>query len=160
MVAAAYLDPAWLARQDPTRDFAFLTVKPRWISGRRVQIEQVTGANRLGIRVVRGRRIAIPAYPGGTNNDPVTCTVPVYYDGFYPAFDCNPYVGGTSGAPFLLQTARGMTVVGVIGGLHQGGCTPATSYSPPLGRPALRAYLRAADRAPADTAPAAGSDGC
>jgi hypothetical protein len=50
--------------------------------------------------------------------------------------------------------------VGLIGGLHQGGCSPVTSYSSPLGAPARRAYLRAAAGARGDIVPPAGPDGC
>jgi hypothetical protein len=49
---------------------------------------------------------------------------------------------------------------GDIGGLHQGGCTPSTSYSPPLGKPAQAALARAVSHAKSDVFPAAGSDGC
>ncbi len=159
-VTAAYLDPEWLTSQDPRRDFAFLTVAPLRIDDRWKTIEQVTGANRLGRRAFAGETVTIPAYPGGTSNEPVTCTVPLYFDGIYPAFNCNPYVGGTSGSPWIAQTRRGPTVVGLIGGLHQGGCFAYTSYSPPFGAAILRAYRRAVAGGPGDVAPVAGSDGC
>jgi V8-like Glu-specific endopeptidase len=156
-VTAAYVDPAWIARQDPQRDFAFLTVAPRSIAGREEQIEQVTGANRLDARPVRaGERVTIPAYAAGTDDEPITCTVPVYYHGRYPAFDCDPYPGGTSGAPLMTGTA----VRGVIGGLHQGGCETFTSYSAPLGKAARRAYAAAIADDAGDRVPAAGGDGC
>ena len=160
VVTGVYLDSDWLGKQDPKRDFAFLTVSAQSIGGRLTQIEQVTGANRLGWRVRSGQLVTIPGYPAGTANDPVTCTVRVYFRGLFPAFDCNPYAGGTSGSPFLVHTSHGTTVVGLIGGLHQGGCTPATSYSSPLGGAAHRAYLRAAAGAPSDRAESAGDDGC
>jgi V8-like Glu-specific endopeptidase len=159
-VTRAYLDPAWLCCQDPERDFAFLTVAPQLIGGRYEQIEQVTGANRLGFWAFSGERVRVPAYPAGTDNDPITCTARLYFHGPYPAFDCDPYVTGTSGSPFLIHTARGAKVVGVIGGVHQGGCTSSTSYSSPFGEAAKRAYLRAASGTPGDSAPSPGPDGC
>jgi V8-like Glu-specific endopeptidase len=159
-VTAAYVDSTWLAKQDPAHDYAFLTVAPRRVRGQSEQIEQVTGANRLGSRAIRGERVTVPGYPAGTDNDPITCTTPLYFSGFYPAFDCNPYVGGTSGAPFLVHTARGSVVVGLIGGLHQGGCTSSTSYSSPLGAAAQQVYHRAAAGVRGDDADPAGSDGC
>jgi V8-like Glu-specific endopeptidase len=159
-VTAAYLDPAWLARQAPERDFAFLLVAPRSIGGREEEIEQIAGANRLGLRPRSGQLVTVPAYPAGGDNDPVTCTVQIYYDGPYPAFNCNPYVDGTSGAPFILQTTHGTVVTGVIGGLHQGGCAAFTTYSSPFGASARRAYVRAASGARSDSAPAPGGDGC
>ena len=159
-VTAAYLDRGWLGRRDPRRDFAFLTVASRTIDGRQVPIQQLTGANGLDLRPLPGERVTVPAYPAGTDDEQITCTVAVYYDGPYPAFDCTPYPGGTSGAPLLVSTPQGTLVAGVIGGLHQGGCFPFTSYSAPLGEPAWRAYSAAVADAQGDTAPAADSDGC
>jgi V8-like Glu-specific endopeptidase len=156
-VTAAYVAPGWLTAQDPRRDFAFLLVAPKRLHGHRRQIEQVTGANHLGFAPHAGQRVTVPAYPAGTNNEPITCTAPVYFEGIYPAFNCNPYPGGTSGSPWL---AHGRRVVGLIGGLHQGGCFTWTSYSPPFGRAIHRAYERAVRRATPDVVPPAGSDGC
>jgi V8-like Glu-specific endopeptidase len=159
-VTGAYLDPAWLTSQDPRRDFAFLTVAPKLRDGRPTEIERVTGANILGLHTRRGERVTIPAYPGGADNLPVTCEVPLYYEGVYPAFNCDPYVGGTSGSPWLVRSGSGHKVVALIGGLHQGGCFSYTSYSPPFGDPVRRAYLRAVHHDVPDVAPVAGSDGC
>jgi V8-like Glu-specific endopeptidase len=159
-VTGAYLDPAWLTSQDPRRDFAFLTVAPRMIDGRRTEIERVTGANLLWLHTRRGERVTIPAYPAGADNLPVTCEVPLYYEGVYPAFNCDPYVGGTSGSPWLVRSGSRRKVVALIGGLHQGGCFSWTSYSPPFGAPARRAYMRAVHHDTPDVAPVAGSDGC
>jgi V8-like Glu-specific endopeptidase len=47
-VTALHLAPGWLKSQDPQDDFAFLTVAPRTIDGRRIEIQQVTGAYQLG----------------------------------------------------------------------------------------------------------------
>ncbi len=74
---------------------------------------------------------------------PITCTAKVYFEGVYPAFNCNPYIGGTSGSPWLAPTPEGVMVVGLIAGLHQGGCYTYTSYSP----------RSAATPAPSTTAP-------
>jgi V8-like Glu-specific endopeptidase len=160
VVTAAYVDPAWIQRQNPRRDFAFLTVAPKTVRGRRTGIEQVTGAPRLALDQRRGRRVTVPGYPAGTNNEPITCTASLYYRGFSPAFDCDNYVDGTSGSPWLVHTTGGTEIVAVIGGLHQGGCSASTSYSSPFGAPVLRTYQRAVAHAPGDTAPVAGSDGC
>jgi V8-like Glu-specific endopeptidase len=157
---AVYLDPAWVRSQDPRRDFAFLKIAPRRINGHEVNIQQVTGGIRLGTHAAAKRRVTIPAYPEGAANNPLTCTVPVYYDGIYPAFNCNPYVGGTSGAPWITRSRQGATEVGLIGGLHQGGCFSYTSYSPPFGAAIHRAYERAVAGGPGNVAPVAGGDGC
>jgi V8-like Glu-specific endopeptidase len=160
-VTGAYLDPQWLKNQNPHRDYAFLTVAPRTIGGTPIEIQSVTGSDRLGTAAHKGESVTVPAYPHGTNNDPITCTAPVYFaQGVYPAFNCNPYVDGTSGSPWLVQTPNGPEVVGLVAGLHQGGCETWTSYSPPLGSHALATYKRAVDGGKPDVAPQAGSDGC
>lgn len=159
-VKAAYGAPAWISRQDPHRDWAFLTVAPRTVNGRRRTLQSITGANRLGDTAATGSSVTVIGYGAGANDEAIRCTAHVYRHDGYPAFDCGGYVGGTSGSPWLHKTRLGPVVTGDIGGLHQGGCTPSTSYSPPLGTPAHQAFYRAAHRAKADVFPAPGSDGC
>jgi V8-like Glu-specific endopeptidase len=159
-VTAAYLEPKWLAREAPQADVAFLTVAPQTIDGVQTQIEQVTGAYELGFTATRGDRVNVTGYPGGPQDDPVTCTTSVYRTRGFPSFDCRGFVGGTSGSPWLRLTPRGAEIVGVIGGLNQGGCHDYTSYSSPLAAEAHAAYRRAADGARADVAPQPDGDGC
>jgi V8-like Glu-specific endopeptidase len=159
-VTAAYLEPEWLAREAPRADVAFLTVAPQTINGVRTEIEQVTGAYELGFTAARGNPVNVTGYPGGAQDDPVTCAARVYRTNGFPAFDCRGFVGGTSGSPWLRLTPHGAEIVGVIGGLHQGGCHDYTSYSSPLAAEAHAAYRRAADGAPADVAPQPDGDGC
>jgi V8-like Glu-specific endopeptidase len=159
-VSAAYVDPKWVTRQDPADDVAFLTVAPRSVNGVRTEIEHVTGGYGLGATARRNQRVTVTGYPAGTANDPITCTTRIYLTGAFPSFDCRGYVDGTSGSPWLRTTRQGEEVVGVIGGLNQGGCHDYTSYSSPLAHDAERAYVRASGEAPADVAPAPGDDGC
>jgi V8-like Glu-specific endopeptidase len=159
-VTGAYFDPEWMSRQKPTRDFAFLTVAPRRIAGVETEIQSVTGANVLGTKPSRGATVTIPADPAGEANAPITCTTKVYFDGIFPAFNCNPYVDGTSGSPWLAATSEGVMVVGLIAGLHQGGCYSYTSYSPPLDNHARAVFQRAAAGAKPEIGPEAGSDNC
>lgn len=159
-VTGAYFDPEWMAHQSPTRDFAFLTVAPRRIGGVPTEIQAVTGANVLGTKPTRGETVTIPADPAGEANAPITCTAKVYFEGSFPAFNCNPYVDGTSGSPWLAATSEGVMVVGLIAGLHQGGCYSYTSYSPPLDSDARAVYQRAASGAKPQIGPEAGSDNC
>jgi V8-like Glu-specific endopeptidase len=159
-VTAAHLDRKWVARQDPDDDVAFLTVAPRTINGARTTIEQVTGAYTLGSTAARGQRVTLTGYPAGSANNPITCTTKTYLTREFPTFDCRGYVGGTSGTPWLRATSHGTRIVGVIGGLNQGGCHDYTSYSSPLARDADDAYRRAWEHAPADVAPEARDDGC
>jgi V8-like Glu-specific endopeptidase len=159
-VTGAYFDPAWIAEQNPTRDFAFLTVAPRKIGGVQTDIQTVTGANVLSTKPTQGEAVTVPAYPDGQAKVPITCTAKVYFEGIFPAFNCNPYIGGTSGSPWLAATSEGVMVVGLIAGLHQGGCYTYTSYSPPLGDNARAVYNRAVAGAKPDIGPDPGSDGC
>jgi V8-like Glu-specific endopeptidase len=159
-VTAVHVEPKWVTRQDPHADVAFLTVAPRTIDGDRTEIEQVTGAYALGSTPSRGQTVTVTGYPAGTTNNPITCTTKTYLTNGFPSFDCRGYVDGTSGSPWLRTTRRGTQIVGVIGGLNQGGCVDYTSYSSPLARDADAAYNRAAADAPADVAPSPGSDGC
>jgi V8-like Glu-specific endopeptidase len=160
-VTGAYFDPEWIAEQNPSRDYAFLTVAPRPIGGVRTDIQAVTGANVLSTGPSRGETVTVPAYPDGkATADPITCTAKVHFDGPFPAFNCNPYVDGTSGSPWLASTSDGIMVVGLIAGLHQGGCYTYTSYSPPLGSHARAVYQRAVAGAKPDIGPEPGSDDC
>jgi V8-like Glu-specific endopeptidase len=160
IVTATHLEPDWVADQDPHTDVAFLTVAPRTINGLSREIEQVTGAYSLGPTAVGGQQVTVTGYPGGGPNDPITCVTTVYLTNGFPSFDCHGFVGGTSGSPWLRATRQGTEIVGVIGGLNQGGCHEYTSYSSPLASDADDAYHRAAYEVPADVAPRPAADGC
>lgn len=104
--------------------------------------------------------MTVPAYVLGSHDEPVTCTAPTYDHAGYPAFNCNRYADGTSGAPWLVRTGRTWEVVGVIGDLHQGGCYPWTSYTAPFDAATQRLALQAASGGLASTFPTPGGDGC
>ncbi len=159
-VTAVHLASRWTTRQDPDDDVAFLTVAPQTIGGTRTEIERVTGAFALGVTPRRGMRVTVTGYPAGAANDPITCATSTYVTRSFPSFDCRGYVGGTSGSPWLRTTRSGTEIVGVIGGLNQGGCHDYTSYSSPLARDADDSYRRASRHAAPDVAPQAASDGC
>lgn len=158
-VTAAHLPLGWLHSQDPHDDFAFLTVAPRTIHGQRTEIQQVTGADAVGVQPRSGETITVLGYPEASDS-PKTCRTKVYFTRGYPSFDCRGYVAGTSGGPWLVQAAGGTRVVGVIGGRNQGGCVDSSSYSSPLTQAAHRAYVEASDHNPPDVAPAPTGDGC
>ncbi len=159
-VTAAYGAPRWLSAQDPHRDWAFLTVAPQSINGKTRRIQSVTGGNPLGRTARASDSVTVIGYAVGSNDEALRCTTRVYIHNTWPAFDCGRFPGGTSGSPWLRKTSSGFVITGDIGGLHQGGCTPATSYSPPLGKPAQHALARAISHATGDIFPAPGSDGC
>jgi Trypsin len=159
-VTAAYGSPRWIHHHDTQRDWAFLRVANKVNNGKVVYLQHVVGGNRLGGVATAKEAIRVPAYPLGSNDKPITCVTRVYLHNGFPAFNCGGYVGGTSGAPWLAGHGRIRTVVGVIGGLHQGGCTPATSYSARLGPPALSAFKRAEHHRAANKFPTPPGDGC
>lgn len=155
-VLAAYVDPRWLHDQDPLRDVAILKVAPEDIFGTSVQLQQVTGGNRLIATPAVIGQLQVPAYEAGVGGQPFDCFAMAYRTGPYTAFDCDGYVAGTSGAPFI----QGSTVLGVIGGLHQGGCFSNTSYSAAFDATTIALLDRAISGAAGDNLPAPGSDGC
>lgn len=120
-VRRAYVARAWLRTRDPHADVAVLEVAPR--GGRR--IEDVTGGLRYA-DAVAGQPVSVSGYPIGTGG-PVGCTDILYLTEAYPSIDCSGLVDGVSGGPWL-QAGR---LVGVTGGLQQGGCAD-TEYSAPL----------------------------
>ena len=160
-VQKAWVSPRWVSSQDPHDDYAFLQVAPQTRNGRTVHVQDVTGGSLLGLAPRAGTTVTSVAYPYGIDDQPITCVNRIVTTSGYPTFNCHGYPGGTSGSPFLL-THRGLpnVVVGLIGGLHQGGCYEWNSFSSPFGADTLTTYLRAAAGRPADTVPVAGSDGC
>jgi V8-like Glu-specific endopeptidase len=164
--ARVYADPSWIAHQDPAHDMAILKMQPQERNGRRVGVEDVVGANLLGLAPPAGTQVGVPAYPTGIDDEPVSCLSAVYRTGGYPAFDCPGYPGGTSGAPFLqsLEPSDGRQydhrVVGVIGGLYQGGCSADTSYSAPFLPDVYQVWLRATWGSTPDVLPPPHSSGC
>ena len=161
-VIGAYVSPAWEQGQDTQHDYAILKVAPQTINGHRTTLQRVTGGNVLAVAPPSGARVTDIAYNGGVGGQAIRCTVPVYYTDGYPGFNCHGYVGGSSGSPWLLSVgSRSLpVVVGLIGGLHQGGCYEYTSYSSAFRPDIYRVLLRAVLGRSPDTVPEAGSDGC
>jgi V8-like Glu-specific endopeptidase len=159
-VTAAFGAPDWMTDQSPLSDVAFLVVAPQERHGHLEEIQAVTGGDPLGVTPSSAQTVSVPAYALGSDDSPFTCNAVIYDTGVYPGFDCNSYPGGTSGSPFLLATSVGDTVVGVIGGLHQGGCQAVTSYTTPFGPIVWSAYARAVAGEHPDSFPRPGGDGC
>jgi hypothetical protein len=137
-VENAIVDPRWSSDGDPDFDVAFLVVHGG--------IEDVTGANDLGIGISPGVLAATIGYPNALD-EPIVC---VNYTRRQSEnqlrFDCADYTDGTSGGPLLTgvdpASGRG-TLLGVVGGYQQGGETPDISYSPYFG-PDIGALYRTA----------------
>ncbi len=129
-VTGAYVLPAWQHDQDPTTDYAVLTVAPNVVNGRATQLADVTGSESLGAAPTVGSSVTVVAYNAGRDDEPVTCVAKVFRIKGFPTFDCHGFVGGSSGSPWLTIDGTGhATVHGVIGGLKQGGCHEYRSHS-------------------------------
>lgn len=142
-VTRAYMNRAWQKSEDPDDDIAFLRLA-RAADG--VPIEDVTGAESLATGWPARSYVRVVGYPDGAAR-PVWCAN--WTREFSPTqlrFDCGGYTTGTSGGPFLADvsaiTGEG-TVIGVLGGYHQGGNTPSVSYSIAFGPAVARLFAKA-----------------
>lgn len=163
-VTAAYVHPTWNATQSPDADFAFLTVAPSTSNRTAAPVQSVVGAASLGGAPHAGTVVTVAAYAAGINDSAIMCTAattdtdadpdPV------PTFTCGRFPSGTSGGPWIEQSASGAVVDGVIGGLHQGGCTDPTSYTARFGASVHEVLKRAISAAPPDRLSSPGSNGC
>ncbi|KAK2590529.1 hypothetical protein QQS21_011796 [Conoideocrella luteorostrata] len=152
-IKATYVHPGWNKNFDISLDFAFLTLKKGRYKGRSVNVQEVTGGNRLVINsgLVQTVNVASTAFK---EQRPRTCTTKTYKarDG-QMALHCDPMQSGTSGAPWVAnynkQTMRG-DVIGVVGGLHTGGCTDETTFSCQFTQATLDTYNRAVAGGPGD----------
>ena len=153
-VDALYLDPRWLANRDPQADYAIARVgRP---AGGAVEA-QVGSALTLGAAPARGRQVTVVAYPAGTGGSPIGCqTGTGFNEDGYPELPCAGLVDGTSGAPWI----SGSSVIGVIGGLHGGGCAQNLSYSSPFDEHITELFARAQAGGPGDTPPSSFDDQC
>lgn len=154
-VRRAHVDDAWRLHHDARHDVAVLEMSPQAGTGRNIQ--NVTGGVALGVQPRWNALTTVPAYRSGRNDLPVRCTTRVGYASGYPEFACRGYPNGVSGSPFIV----GRTITGVIGGLHQGGCTPSVSFSSPFTARMVNHLVRlGTQHASQAWIPAAGSAGC
>jgi V8-like Glu-specific endopeptidase len=162
-VQSAYAEPAWLQGQDPRDDYVFLRVEPKVSGGRVVKIEDVAPGDRMVINRSLKEDVVVIAYPAGVDESPIRCANVSRADQGVARFDCNGYVGGTSGGPWIasFDPASGVgELYGVIGGLKQGGCSQATSYTSHFDAATTDLLERAVAGNSADVLPVAGSSGC
>ncbi|AQT80634.1 trypsin [Mycolicibacterium litorale] len=153
-VDAVYLDPRWLATQDPRADFAFARVS-RPAGG---TLEAAVGqALTLGRTPAQSAAVTVVGYPLGVGGPPIGCETSFTTDpSGYPSLACGGLVDGTSGAPWI----EGSTVVGVIGGLDGGGCQDSISYTAPFDAATAALLRRAEAGGPGDTAPNSFESAC
>jgi trypsin len=152
-IDAVYLDPLWVASQDPKVDYGFARVSRP--SGGSIEA-QVGSGLLLGPAPAPGTEVGIIGYVAGIGGNPIGCQNRTGVTRGYPSFSCAGLVVGTSGAPWI----RGSTVTGVTGGLEQGGCTPTVSYSAPFTQRTAALLARAEAGGPGQVAPFAFLGGC
>jgi Trypsin len=152
-VNAVYLDPRWLADHSPLADYAIARVSRAGGDS----LEKVIGRGlALGSTPAPGSVVTVTAYPFG-NGGPVGCrSATGLVGGGFPSLRCAGLVDGTSGAPWR----SGSTVVGVIGGLHGGGCGDSVSYSSPFDGAVMKLLSRAEAGGPGDSSAQAYQDDC
>lgn len=148
-----YLDPRWVADQDPRADYAIARVaRPDGAS-----VESVTGPGlTLGTAPAPGTAVTVSAYPLGEGGSPIGCVTRTVVAKGFPSLKCAGLADGTSGAPWRRDT----TVVGLIGGLDGGGCDENVSYSPPFDARLADLLHRAEAGGPGDTAPEVFENDC
>lgn len=146
-VDAVYLDPRWVATQDPMADYAFLRVS-RPSGG---PIEAVAGTPpSLGFTPADLSGVTVVGYPMGVGGGPIGCDTIGGLDGSgFQSLPCGGLVDGTSGAPWI----RGQEIIGVIGGRDGGGCKDSVSYSAPFDAATTALLKRAEAGGPGDAAP-------
>jgi V8-like Glu-specific endopeptidase len=139
-VGKVVVDQAWSSSSSIYDDVAFLVIdSPR----RGISLQQVTGAEQIGIGKVGRLPVQVIGYPD-SQDQPLICdghtTEPFPHQ---LEFDCGSYTTGTSGGPFLMNVEAGTgtgTVIGVIGGYEQGGDLPQISYAAEFGPNVQRLY--------------------
>jgi hypothetical protein len=153
-IDAVYLDPRWVANQDPIADFAIARVSRD--TGGTIQA-QAGGGLTLGPAPKPGTVVTVTGYALGEGGGPIGCrgaTAPAAKG--FPSFLCGAVADGLSGSPWI----TGSTAVGLIGGLEGGGCDENVSYSPPFDDAIRQLLARAEGGGPADAAPTVFDDDC
>lgn len=160
-VTRSWVPASWVNSEDPQHDYAILQVQDNVVQGQHVAVNDLVGGNGIGIALGKSVAVTVPAYVNGAHDAPISCTAALQVDQGFASFGCAGYFTGTSGAPWIADsTAAAPAVVGIIGGLHQGGCTDSTSYSPDFNADVYLLVIRAVVGLPSDTAPKPDSDGC
>ncbi|MGW5863463.1 trypsin-like serine peptidase [Streptomyces sp. NPDC055239] len=148
-----FKDPGYTGTRKSEEDFtdvdvAFLATEPR---GDGKEVEDVVGAIPMGFNAGFHHTVLAIGYPylygGGSykpKQDPLSCTTPtkkyttgdvrdgggrLWRGGTFTEVDCDGYVGGTSGGPFITAGGEPPRLIGVTGGWMTGGHSADTSYS-------------------------------
>lgn len=167
-VTAAYAPTAWLHGEDPHADYAFLRVVPADASstvgrGRPHTVEGSVGSVGSPGPATVGAPVVVAGYAAGEDDAQIVCGSSVQPSAGEPSVKCGGLGIGTSGGPWISGTSgepADGSLVGLIGGLHQGGCTDALTYSPRFDTTTTALLRRADADGPSDALPVPGSDGC
>lgn len=158
-VTGAYVHPLYNKNLDINYDFAFLTLGEGAYKGKTGHVQAHVGANKLVTNAGYSNSVEVVGTPsashqGGHPDKPWHCHgQTLEAQAGQMRFNCGPFDDGTSGSPWIanydVKTNRG-NVIGNIGGLKQGGCSAAYSFSPKYGQGTLDTFNRANAGKPAD----------
>ncbi|MGW8971950.1 trypsin-like serine peptidase [Streptomyces platensis] len=153
-----YADPRYMVKGGDKShtglDFAFLKTDTR-SDGKKLQ--DVVGAIEIGYNTGFDHPTTrVIGYPGfEAQQNPLDCTSPMrkfstgnadgWAGGTFSQIDCDGYVSGTSGGPFITSGSELPRVIGVTGGWKTGGHSPDTSYSSYFDNDLRRLYDAAVD---------------
>jgi hypothetical protein len=156
-ITAVYLDPRWVASQDPHADFAIARVRHDAGAGGGSVQTLASGGLTLGSAPTPGTSVMVTGYPMGSGGDPLGCrgVTGLSHDG-YPSLPCIGLTDGFSGAPWMV----GSTVIGLIGGPDGGGCDDDLSFSPRFDESITGLLARAEAGGAGDFAPSAYDSDC
>lgn len=156
-ITTVYLDPRWVASQDPHADFAIARVRHDTAAGTGSVQSSADGGLTLGSTPPAGTSVMVTGYPMGTGGDPLGCRgVTGLSDDGYPSLPCIGLTDGFSGAPWVV----GSTEIGLIGGPDGGGCDDDLSFSPRFDDSVLELLARAEAGGAGDSAPSAYDSDC
>jgi V8-like Glu-specific endopeptidase len=159
---AVWADSHWKRHDSARYDLALLAMKPQHRGGKLVQLEDVVpGARLASAAPAAGTAIEALGYGAGVRGSAVDCRTTTTLTGVSPTFACPGFVSGTSGGPWFADAATASPViVGLTGGLHQGGCVDDVSYATPLGAWSDALLARAEHRTRGDALGFPPGDGC
>ncbi|MFI1510876.1 trypsin-like serine peptidase [Streptomyces sp. NPDC020597] len=148
-----YADPRYMKKGGDkaytSLDFAILKTSAR-SDGKLVQ--DVVGSIPLGINLGFDHpKTRVLGYPGfESNQNPLDCETSIkkfttgdqdgWKGGTFVEINCDGYVSGTSGGPFITAGSEAPRLVGVTGGWKTGGHSANTSYSSYFGNEIKRIY--------------------
>lgn len=133
-VTNLYVEPAWKSGQSPQADVAVLRIAPL----RGQQVEDVVGGRGLA-SPIPGQSVTVSGFPSSSKT-PSVCTNTLSLTQGYPTVNCSGgMVDGVSGGAWV----QGGSVVGVVGGYEQGGCSAQIAYSTPFNAATQQLLVRA-----------------